>query len=79
MQLSRLKFLTVLLLAIFFVSISGCQSDSKVAQPRQVDYDLGNYLSSIPRDFPNSASSTPVMVPCRPSPAIVAAASSALR
>jgi len=52
MQLSRLKFLTVLLLAIFFVSIAGCQSDSKVAQPRQVDYDLGNYLSTIPRDFP---------------------------
>ncbi len=52
MQASRLNNLTAFLLAIFFVAVAGCQSDSQVPQPRQVDYDLGNYLSSIPRDFP---------------------------
>lgn len=42
----------VTLLAIFVIVIAGCQSDSQVPQPRQVDYDLGSYLSSIPREFP---------------------------
>lgn len=52
MRYSRLNNLTAFLLAIFFVAVAGCQSDSQVPQPRQVDYDLGKYLSSIPRDFP---------------------------
>ena len=52
MQFKRLKFLVGFLVAIFFIALSGCQSDSKVPQPRQVDYDLGKYLSSIPREFP---------------------------
>lgn len=52
MPFSWLKHLTALLLATFLVAITGCQSDSQVSQPRQVDYDLGNYFSSIPRDFP---------------------------
>jgi pimeloyl-ACP methyl ester carboxylesterase len=52
MQSLLVKYLTVLLLAGSFIALSACQSDSKIAQPRQVDYDLGKYLSSIPRDFP---------------------------
>jgi pimeloyl-ACP methyl ester carboxylesterase len=52
MQSAWLKCLTGILLAISTVFIAGCQSDSQVPQPRQVDYDLGNYLSSIPREFP---------------------------
>lgn len=52
MRYCRLNNLTAFLLAIFFVAVAGCQSDSQVPQPRQVDYDLGKYLSSIPRDFP---------------------------
>ena len=52
MQSAWLKCLTGILLAISTVVIAGCQSDSQVPQPRQVDYDLGNYLSSIPREFP---------------------------
>ncbi len=52
MKFFRLKYLTGILFAAFVVAIAGCQSDSKVPQPRQVDYDLGNYLQSVPRDFP---------------------------
>jgi len=52
MHFTRLKYLTGILLAILVVAIAGCQSDSQVSQPRQVDYDLGKYLTSIPRDFP---------------------------
>jgi len=52
MKFTRLKYLTGILLAVLVVAIAGCQSDSQVSQPRQVDYDLGKYLSSVPRDFP---------------------------
>jgi len=52
MQFTRLKYLTGILLAVLVVALAGCQSDSQVSQPRQVDYDLGKYLSSIPREFP---------------------------
>lgn len=52
MQFTRLKYLTGISLVMFVVAIVGCQSDSKVSQPRQVDYDLGKYFSSIPRNFP---------------------------
>ncbi len=52
MQFSPLKYLTGISLAVLIIAIVGCQSDSQVSQPRQVDYDLGKYLSSIPRDFP---------------------------
>lgn len=52
MCLSLVKTLAVQLLAIGLVALSACQSDSSVSQPRQVDYDLGNYLSTIPREFP---------------------------
>lgn len=47
-----LNYQAATLLAILIIAVAGCQSDSKLPQPRQVDYDLGNYLSSIPRDFP---------------------------
>ncbi|GMR06597.1 MAG: alpha/beta hydrolase [Gammaproteobacteria bacterium] len=52
MQFTRLKYLTGILLAVLVVAIAGCQSDSQVSQPRQVDYDLGKYFSGIPREFP---------------------------
>ena len=52
MQFSPLKYLTGISLAMLVVAIAGCQSDSQVSQPRQVDYDLGKYFSSIPREFP---------------------------
>jgi len=52
MQFSLLKYLTGISLAVIIIAIVGCQSDSQVSQPRQVDYDLGKYLSSIPREFP---------------------------
>ncbi len=52
MRLTLLKSLTGILFAILVLAISGCQLDSKVSQPRQVDYDLGKYLESIPREFP---------------------------
>ncbi len=52
MHFTGLKYLTGILLAMIVVAIAGCQSDSQVSQPRQVDYDLGKYLSSIPRNFP---------------------------
>lgn len=52
MQFTRLKYLTGILLAVLVVALAGCQSDSQVSQPRQVDYDLGKYLSSFPRNFP---------------------------
>jgi len=52
MKFTRLKYLTAFLLAMLVVAIAGCQSGSQVSQPRQVDYDLGKYLSSVPRDFP---------------------------
>jgi len=51
-QFTWLKYLAGILLAVLVVAVAGCQSDTQVSQPRQVDYDLGKYLSSIPRDFP---------------------------
>lgn len=52
MKLTWLKQLAGILLAITIFVFAGCQSDSQVPQPRQVDYDLGKYLSSLPREFP---------------------------
>ena len=52
MQRTKVKFLAAGLLVSIVVTLSACQSDSSVSQPRQVDYDLGNYLSSIPRELP---------------------------
>ncbi len=52
MQYKQVKLLAALLLLGSVMTLSACQSDSSVSQPRQVDYDLGNYLSSIPRELP---------------------------
>ena len=52
MKFAWFKQLAGILLTISAIAIVGCQSDSQVSQPRQVDYDLGKYLSSLPREFP---------------------------
>jgi alpha-beta hydrolase superfamily lysophospholipase len=52
MQIYLRRGLAGILLALFIAGLSGCQSDTSVSQPRQVDYDLGKYLSTLPRKLP---------------------------